>query len=96
MRSISTESQGLEKSIGSSAGSPVSSYEGGLEMQKTLSEMKLDERSVSLTTSYNEMADFPVQIIDPVAELAKNLAHLQELQARLKFMMREVRYLIKM
>ena len=41
------------------------------------------------------MADVTVQMIDPVTEVEKNLAHLQELQARMRFMMREVRYLIK-
>ena len=45
--------------------------------------------------AYNEMADVPVQWIDPVAQVQKNLAHLQELQARMKFTMREVRYLLK-
>ena len=45
--------------------------------------------------AYNELADFPVQMIDPVLEVQKNLAHLEDLQARMKFMMREVRYLLK-
>jgi hypothetical protein len=45
--------------------------------------------------SYNEMADVTVQYVDPIAEVQKNLAHLQELQDRMKFMMREVRYLLK-
>lgn len=51
--------------------------------------------AASTILAYNEMADVTVQMIDPVAEVEKNLAHLQELQARMKFMMREVRYLIK-
>lgn len=45
--------------------------------------------------AYNEMADVPVQWIDPVAEVQKNLAHLEDLQARMRFMMREIRYLMK-
>lgn len=50
---------------------------------------------VASPLAYNEMADVPVQWIDPVAQVQKNLAHLQELQARMKFTMREVRYLLK-
>jgi hypothetical protein len=89
-------SQAYDRSISSAAGLTMSSYEGGLEMQKTMSDFKLEELSVPVTKTYNEMADVPVQMIDPIIELEKNLAHLQELQARMKFMMREVRYLIKM
>lgn len=51
--------------------------------------------SQALNIAYNEMDDVPVKLIDPVAEVEKNLAHLQELQARMHFIMREVRYLMK-
>ena len=38
------------------------------------------EATPSYSMAYNEMADFPVQMIDPVEEVQKNLAHLQELE----------------
>lgn len=51
---------------------------------------------LSSKVAYNELADVPVQFVDPVLEVQKNMAHLMELQARMKFMMREVRYLLKL
>lgn len=45
--------------------------------------------------AYNEMADVPVQLVDPVEMVERNLAHLVELQSRMKFMMKEIRYLLK-
>jgi hypothetical protein len=44
---------------------------------------------------YREMADFPVQLIDPVEELSRSVAELEDLQARLRFMMREIRAMMK-
>ena len=60
------------------------------------SESYLGSEHISTHVAYNEMADVPVQYVDPVAEVQKNLVHLQDLQARMKFMMREVRYLMKL
>ena len=40
---------------------------------------------------YREMAENPVQIVDPVEELSANMAQLQDLQARLRYMRREIR-----
>lgn len=45
--------------------------------------------------AYNEMADFPVQPTDLLEEVGQNLQHLLDLQLRLRFMTREVRYLLK-
>lgn len=45
--------------------------------------------------SYHELADFPVVEIDALAQLQANLALLEDLQGRLSFVMREVRYLMK-
>lgn len=44
---------------------------------------------------YRELADIPVQVLDPVSELSANLAQLQDLQARLRYMMREIRFMMK-
>jgi len=44
---------------------------------------------------YRELADCPVQIHDPIEELGKSVLELEDLQARLRFMMREVRQMMK-
>lgn len=45
--------------------------------------------------SYHEMADTPVVEKDALAQLHSNLEMLNDLQTRLAFVMREVRYLLK-
>ncbi|MDG0817789.1 hypothetical protein [Bdellovibrio svalbardensis] len=45
--------------------------------------------------SYHEMADVPVVEVDALAQLHANLAMLEDLQGRLSFVMKEVRYLMK-
>lgn len=45
--------------------------------------------------SYHEMADVPVVEVDVLSQLHANLAVLEDLQGRLSFVMREVRYLMK-
>ncbi|UXR65040.1 hypothetical protein EZJ49_02095 [Bdellovibrio bacteriovorus] len=45
--------------------------------------------------SYHELADTPVVEKDALAQLHTNLEMLQDLQSRLAFVMREVRYLMK-
>ena len=45
--------------------------------------------------SYHELADRPVVEVDALNQLHANLAQLEDLQARLGFVMREVRYLLK-
>lgn len=45
--------------------------------------------------SYHELADTPVVEVDALAQLHTNLEMLQDLQTRLAFVMREVRYLMK-
>ena len=44
---------------------------------------------------YREMADVPVQIVDPVEELTRSVAQLEDMQSRLRFMMREIRTMMK-
>lgn len=46
--------------------------------------------------AYHELADIPVREVDLVESVQENLQHLEELQARLGFMMREVKYLLKL
>ena len=45
--------------------------------------------------AYHELADFPVVEMDALAQLQSNIALLEDLQGRLAFVMREVRYLMK-
>lgn len=44
---------------------------------------------------YREMADIPVQAVDPLEDLSRSVAELENLQARLRFMMREIRSMMK-
>jgi len=45
--------------------------------------------------SYHEMAENPVQQTDVLEQLEANMKRLSDLQSRMKFMMREIRYLMK-
>lgn len=48
------------------------------------------------TTAYHELAEIPVKQIDLLESVEQNLALVEELQARLNFMVREVKYLMKL
>lgn len=45
--------------------------------------------------TYHELAEVPVQTTDVVDQLQANLKQLADLQSRMKFMMKEIRYLMK-
>ena len=45
--------------------------------------------------SYHELADRPVVEVDALSQLHANIEMLADLQGRLGFVMREVRYLLK-
>jgi hypothetical protein len=45
--------------------------------------------------AYHELSDVPVQAQDPLMQLQENLKLLADLQGRLSFAMREIRYLMK-
>lgn len=45
---------------------------------------------------YRELADQPIAISDPFQELEMNLKTLQDLQLRLSFLGREIRYIVKL
>ena len=55
----------------------------------------LNPHSVVTQTSYHELADKPVVQSDVLMQLHANLEMLNDLQGRLSFLMREVRYLLK-
>lgn len=44
---------------------------------------------------YRELADVPVQVQDPLEDLSRSVNQLQDMQARLRFMMREIRSMMK-
>lgn len=71
-----------------------------LKNQKQVSEETTESYSalseISIThKSYHEMSDTPVVEQDALAQLHSNLEMLSDLQGRLSFLMREVRYLLK-
>jgi hypothetical protein len=45
--------------------------------------------------TYHEMSDTPVVQMDALAQLHANISLIEEMQARLSFLMREVRYQMK-
>jgi hypothetical protein len=67
----------------------------GSSVSMTQLTTELVNENITSHVAYNEMADVPVHFIDPVAEVQKNLAHLLEVHSRMKFMMKEVRFLLK-
>lgn len=63
---------------------------------KTLS-LPLVSTEVQWTAkAYHELAEVPVREIDLLESVEDNRLQLEELQARLRFMMREVKYLLKL
>lgn len=65
------------------------------QVETVVSESVVESFSPVSHTSYHEMADKPVVEVDALAQLHVNLEMLQDLQTRLAFVMREVRYLLK-
>lgn len=49
----------------------------------------------SADLSYHEMAEVPVTRISQIEQLRANIAQLEDLSTRLKFMTKEIRYLMK-
>lgn len=45
--------------------------------------------------TYHEMADVPVVQMDALAQLQENLRLVEDMQSRLSFLMREIRYQMK-
>lgn len=57
--------------------------------------LKDDQGSSSFRQAYHEIADRHVVETDVVEQLRSNIAQLEDLHARLRFMMAEVSYLMK-
>ncbi len=60
-------------------------------------QLDTEENAASFSSqfSYHEMAPIPVREVNIVDQLQANLETLRDLQSRLNFMMREIRYLMK-
>lgn len=71
----------------------------GLETKAaTAAEIEVSEKTESVVSSksYHELADVPVVEIDLLDSLNQNIAKLSDLHGRLNFVMREIRYLMKL
>ena len=57
----------------------------------------VSETSVSYASelTYHEMADIPVGRTNPIEQLRANIAQLEDLNERMQFMTKEIRYLMK-
>lgn len=65
------------------------------QVEAVVAESVVESFSPVAHKAYHEMADKPVVEVDALAQLHANLEMLQDLQTRLAFVMREVRYLMK-
>ncbi len=63
-------------------------------VQSDMSSASSESRYSSQLT-YHELADVPVQSTDLLEQLEANMKQLEDLQSRMKFMMREIRYVMK-
>jgi hypothetical protein len=57
---------------------------------------KLQSSATGSDLAYHELAEVPVRQIDLLDAVEENVQLLEELQARLGFMVREVKYLLKL
>ena len=67
---------------------------GTASAENTLTTLEQDTRS-SFRQSYHEIADRHVVETDVIEQLRANMAQLEDLHGRMKFMMTEVGYLLK-
>lgn len=54
------------------------------------------DASWTLSKAYHELDEVPVREVDLLESVEENVQRLEELQARLRFMMKEVKYLLKL
>jgi len=57
--------------------------------------LEVSSTVVSSQLVYNELNDYPVQEADLFEQLENNLARLEDIRHRMSFMMREIRYVMK-
>lgn len=61
----------------------------------TVLNLEVSSTVVSSQLVYNELNDYPVQEADLFEQLENNLARLEDIRHRMSFMMREIRYVMK-
>lgn len=64
-------------------------------VNKVLASSALSTSLVSTEVSYHELSEVPVREVDLLEQLQSNMAQLQDLHSRMSFVMKEVRYLLK-
>lgn len=68
------------------------------EMLETLSlvdSAEMSGQSFPTQMTYHEMADIPVREVDVLEQLEQNIAQIEMLRAKFQFVMRELRYQLK-
>ncbi len=65
------------------------------QMQPAVSRVEVKEFSYNSEISYHEMAEVPVREVSQLDQLQANLNALMDVNGRMKFMMREIRYMMK-
>ncbi len=73
---------------------PKSSDQGESQPIMILEEGAMESLGVGFPV-YHELSDQPVSMMDPWQELHANMETLQDLQNRMAFTLREIRYLLK-
>jgi len=63
--------------------------------EKATSAVLHEDESTWVPQAYHELAEVPVKEIDLFESIEANLAQIEDLQARMRFMVREVKYLLK-
>lgn len=72
----------------------LSTLSGTATIDNTATTLEQDARSL-FRQSYHEIADRHVVETDVIEQLRSNIAQLEDLHGRMKFMMTEVAYLLK-
>lgn len=99
MRHQGTNQGNTEKtliSVVTNSSSPISETNLNSEAVNLKSIKEFINFSIPAQIAYHELADVPVRDIDAFEQLERNLNLLQGLQLRMSFMMREIRYQMKL
>lgn len=66
------------------------------DLSETIQAEKLEKATIAPQMAYHELADVPVRETDLIEQLEQNIANVEMLRSRFQFVMREIRYLVKM
>lgn len=65
------------------------------QKQESVLNLEVSSSVMSSQLVYNELNEYPVQESDLFEQLENNLAQLEDIRHRMSFMMKEIRYLMK-